>query len=149
MGRGFRGDWVDLAAFFLLLTGALDFFQGLIAIARDHYYNLDPSEILVVDLTTWGWILLFWGSVVALTGIGLWLRSSPARWFAVAITVVNVIGELGFAGGASYRLWSLVVIALNLVILYALIVHWHSREGDEHLPATDETTSGRSNGTPS
>jgi hypothetical protein len=129
-GRGIRGDWVDFAAFLLMLAGALDFFQGLIAIVRDNYYSLDPSEIMVVDLTAWGWILLFWGSVVALTGVGLWLRSSAARWFAVAIVVVNIIGELAFSGGRNFTLWALVVIVLNIVVLYALIVHWHRAKGE-------------------
>jgi hypothetical protein len=123
--RGFRGDWVDFAAFLLMLSGALDFFQGLIAIARGNYYTLDPNEILVVDLTAWGWILLFWGSVVALTGMGLWLRSNAARWLAVGITVLNIIAELGFTGGNHYPLWGLVVITLNVIALYALILHWH------------------------
>ena len=123
--RGFRGDWVDFAAFLLMLSGALGFFQGLIAIVRDNYYTFDPSEILVVNLTAWGWILLFWGSVVALTGMGLWLRSSAARWAALGITVANIVVELGFAGGNHYPLWGVVVIALNIIVLYALIVHWH------------------------
>jgi hypothetical protein len=124
-GRGFRSDWVDFAAGLLFLAGALEFFQGLIAITRGHYYALDPTEILVVDLTAWGWILLFWGSVVALTGLGLWLRSSAARWVAVGVTVLNIFWELGFAGGNNFPLWGLVVIALSIVILYGLIVHWH------------------------
>jgi hypothetical protein len=126
--RGFRGDWVDFAAFLLMLSGALGFFQGLIAIIRGSYYTLDPSEILVVDLTAWGWILLFWGSVVALTGMGLWLRSSAARWVAFGITVANIVAELGFAGSTDYPLWGVVVIALNIVVLFALIVHWHPAE---------------------
>ena len=129
-GRGIRGDWVDFAAFLLMLAGALDFFQGLIAIVRNNYYSLDPSEIMVVDLTTWGWILLFWGSVVALTGVGLWLRSNAARWFAVAIVVVNIIGELAFSGGHNFTLWALVVIVLTIVVLYALIVHWHGAKSE-------------------
>jgi hypothetical protein len=124
-GRGFRGDWVDFAAFLLMLTGSLDFFEGLIAIVRDHYYALDPNEVLVVDLTTWGWILLFWGSAVALTGLGLWWRSTVARWFAVAITVLNIVGQLGFAGSNHYPLWGLTVIAINVLVLFVLIVHWH------------------------
>src|SRR5262245_23734550 len=79
----FRGDWVDLAAFLMMLAGAVDFFQGLIAVVREHYYTVDPDEILVVDLTAWGWILLFWGSVVALSGVALWSRSNIARWVAL------------------------------------------------------------------
>ena len=123
--RGIRGDWVDLAAVLLLLSGSLDGFQGLIAIVRDHYYTLSPNEIIVVDLTTWGWILLFWGVAVSFTGVALWLRSTVARWFAVAICAANIIVELGFAGGHNYPLWGLTVIALNVAAIYGLIVHWH------------------------
>jgi hypothetical protein len=60
-GRGMRGDWVDLAAILMLLAGSIDGIQGLIAIIRNHYYSLAPNEILIFDLTTWGWILLVWG----------------------------------------------------------------------------------------
>jgi hypothetical protein len=127
-GRGFRGDWVDFAAGLMMLAGAIDFFQGLIAIVRGHYYTLDPNEILVVDLTAWGWILLFWGSVVALTGFALWLRTNAARWTAVVVVVFNVIGELAFAGAHNYPLWALVSNVLSIVILYGLIVHWHGTE---------------------
>jgi hypothetical protein len=122
--RGFRGDWVGLAALLLVLAGAVDFFQGLIAIVRHDYYSLDPSEIIVGDLTTWGWILLFWGSVVALAGVGLWLGTNAARWFALTIVLLNMIGELAFAGAHNYPLWALVANALSIVVLYALIVRW-------------------------
>jgi hypothetical protein len=112
----------------MVLAGAFDFFQGLIAIVRNHYYSLDSSEIIVVDLTTWGWILLFWGSLVALAGIGLWLRSNAARWVALTIVILNMIGELAFAGGHNYPLWALVVNALSVVVLYALVVRWNDQE---------------------
>ena len=130
-GRGMRGDWVDLAAFLMLLTGSIDGLQGLIAIIRDNYYSLDSNEILVVDLTTWGWILLVWGVVVALAGAGLWLRSEVARWFAVAILILNLIGELGFAGGHNFPLWALTANVLTVIVLYALIVRWEGAEGVE------------------
>ena len=127
-GTGFANDWVDFAACLMLLAGALDFFQGLIAIVRDKYYTVTPNQVIVFDLTTWGWILLFWGTAVALAGFGLWLRSSVARWCAIAVTGINVIWELSFAGGNNFPLWGLVVIALNVVVLYALILRWHGAE---------------------
>ena len=65
----------------------------------------------------------------ALTGCALWLRSNPARSVGLVITTTNVIVQLGFAGGNHYPLWGLVGIALNVVILYALTVHWHGSEG--------------------
>ena len=95
-------DWVDFAGVAMILIGALDFFQGLIAIVRGQYYSFDPNEIIVVDLTAWGWIILFWGSLVAISGLALWSRSNLARWLAVGIMIANAIAELGFAGGNHY-----------------------------------------------
>lgn len=126
--RGIRGDWVDCAAFFMLLAGSLDGFQGIIAIVRDHYYAFDPTEILVFDVSAWGWLLLFWGLLVALTGVALWSRSNLARWVGIGIAFANVILELAFAGGSHHPLWALVVIALNILVAYVLIVHWHGAD---------------------
>jgi hypothetical protein len=127
-----RGDWVDLAAILMLLAGSIDGIQGLIAIIRNHYYSLAPNEILLFDLTTWGWILLVWGTIVALAGAGLWLRSEAARWFAVVVLVINLIGELTFAGTHGSTLWAVTANVLTIIILYALIVRW---EGSEDVGA--------------
>jgi hypothetical protein len=127
--RDSLGGWVGYSALIMILLGALDFFQGLIAIVREHYYAISPNQFIVFDLTTWGWIVLFWGTVVALAGVALWSRSSVARWFAVAVAVINVIAELSFAGDNHYPLWALTDLALNIVVLYALIARW---DDDKH-----------------
>ena len=127
-GRGFRSDYVDFAAVLMIIVGALDFFQGLIAIIRGSYFELDPNGILIVDLLAWGFGLLFGGFLIAATGVGLWFRTSVARWFAIGVAAVNIIVELGFAGGTQWPLWGLVVIALDIFILYALIVHWRGAD---------------------
>ena len=126
--RGMRGDWVDLAALLMLLAGSVDGLQGLIAVIRNKYYSVAPKEILVVDLTTWGWILLLWGLVVALAGAALWLRSEAARWFAVVVLIFNLIFELAFSGAQSFTLWAVTANALSVIVLYALVVRWEGAE---------------------
>jgi hypothetical protein len=118
------GGWIGLAAALVLVSGSLAFFQGLIAIVRNHYYNVDPNEILVIDLTAWGWVMLFWGSIVALSGIGLLWRSETARWWVVCMCALGIILELGFAGSGQLTLWALTLIALYALVMYALFVHW-------------------------
>jgi hypothetical protein len=115
----------------MIIVGSLGFFQGLIAIVRNQYYTLDPKEIIVVDLTAWGWIMLFWGSIVALSGAALWFRLSVARWVAIVVMVLNLIVELGFAGYHNYPLWAVTSNAITILVLYALIVHWDSRDPAE------------------
>jgi hypothetical protein len=108
----------------MVIIGTLDFFQGLIAVIRDQYYVLAPNQIIVFDLTTWGWITLIWGIVVALAGLGLLARSGWARWFAIVVGSLNFVVQLGFVGSSQYPLWALTVLALTVVVLYALIVRW-------------------------
>jgi hypothetical protein len=116
--------WIWFAGLLLLIIGTMDFFQGLIAAIRGDYYTVTPNQIIVFDLTTWGWITLIWGIIVGLVGLGLLSGQSWARWTAIIVGSLNFLIQLGFVGSSQYPLWALVAMALNIVILYALIVRW-------------------------
>jgi hypothetical protein len=122
--EGFWAGWVWFAGLFMIVIGFLDFFQGLIGVIRDKYYVLTPQQIIVFDLTTWGWIMLIWGIIVALAGFALLAGQGWARWFTIVVASLNFIVQLGFVGSNQYPLWALVVMALNILVLYALIVRW-------------------------
>ena len=116
--------WIWFAGLLLMITGTIDFFQGLIAVIRGSYYTVTPNQIIVFDLTKWGWITLIWGIIVGLVGIGILSGQGWARWTAIVVGSINFFIQLGFVGSAAYPLWALTVLALNIVILYALIVRW-------------------------
>ena len=116
--------WVAFAGWLLIVLGAVDVLEGVIAVARQHYYVLTPTQIVVFDLKTWGWVTLIWGAVIALAGVGVLTRHAVARWFAIVIASVNVIEQLGFVGSSAYPLWALTSIALSGVVIYSLIVRW-------------------------
>jgi hypothetical protein len=44
-------------------------------------------------------------------------------WVAFAAMLMVII-QLGFVGSSQYTLWALTVLALNVLVLYALIVRW-------------------------
>src|SRR5437762_13025071 len=108
----------------MIVMGFLDFFKGLIAVIRDKYYVLTPSQIIVFDVSTWGWITLIWGIVLVLAGLALLSGASWARWFTIIAGSLNFLLQLGFVGSAQYPLWALAVLTLQVVVLYGLIVHW-------------------------
>ena len=116
--------WIRFAGVMMIVMGSLDFFQGLIAIIRDKYYLLTPSQIIVFDFTTWGWIMLVWGLIVMFAGFGLLTASGWARWLTIVVGSLNFIVQLGFVGSYQYTLWALTVVGLNIIVLYALIVRW-------------------------
>lgn len=120
--------WIGFAGWLMIIIGALDFFEGLIAVIRGKYYVLTANQIIVFDLRTWGWITLIWGIVLGFAGWGLLSRQSWARWFTIVAGSLNVIGQLGFVGSAQYPLWALTIVALSIVVLYGLIVHWGEAE---------------------
>ena len=116
--------WIAFAGMLLLIVGSIDFFQGLIALFEDEYFVVTASGFLAVDLTAWGWIMLIWGVLLILAGLGLVGGQGWARWFAIVAVSLNFIAQLGFLGNSQYPLWSLTVMALNVIVLYALTARW-------------------------
>jgi hypothetical protein len=116
--------WLGFAGILMLIVGSIDFFQGLIALFEDEYFVVTRSGYLAVDLTAWGWIMLIWGVLLVLAGLGLVGGQGWARWFAIVVVSLNFIAQLGFLGNSQTPLWSLTVIALNIIVLYALTARW-------------------------
>jgi uncharacterized membrane protein (DUF2068 family) len=116
--------WIRLGGILMLIIAAIDFFEGLIAIIRSEYYVLAPNQIVVFDTTTWGWIMLIWGIILGCAGFGLVIGATWARWFTIVAGSINFIIQLGFVGSSRFPLWSLVGLALNAIVLYAVIVRW-------------------------
>jgi hypothetical protein len=126
--RSAWAGWIAFAGWLMIVIGAIDFFEGLIAVIRGRYYVLTADQIIVFDLKTWGWLTLIWGIVVAFAGFALLGRRPWARWFTIVVVSINIIGQLGFVGSAQYPLWALTVLALSVLVVYALIVHWHEAD---------------------
>jgi hypothetical protein len=112
----------------MIVMGVIDFFEGLIAIIRGQYYFVTATQIIVFDSTTWGWLTLLFGILLVLIGLGLTGGATWARWVAIVAVCVSIIHQLAFAGSAQYPLWSLAVLALSVIILYALTARWGDRE---------------------
>ena len=129
--------WVRFAGILMLIIAMIDVFQGLIAIIRSEYYVLSPNQIIVFDTTTWGWITLIWGIVVACAGFGLLSGATWARWFTIVVGSLTFIEQLGFLGSSRYTLWALTGLTLTIIVLYAVIVRWG--EASETIRSTAES----------
>ena len=136
--KEFWTEWVGFAGLMMVLIGFLNIFQGLIAIIRDDYYVLSAEQVIVFDLSTWGWIMLFWGAIVALAGWSLAMGAGWARWFTIVVASLNVILQLGFVGSGQYTLWALTVLALTVLALYALTVRWSDVREVQSYKMTDD-----------
>jgi hypothetical protein len=56
--------------------------------------------------------------------MGLLAGSGWSRWFTIIVAALNIFIQLGFVGSSQYPLWALTVLALNLVVFFALTARW-------------------------
>ena len=124
MERNAWSGWVGFAGWLMIITGAIDAFEGLIAIIRQHYYVFGPNQVVVFNVKTWGWIALIWGILLVLTGLGLLSGAGWARWVAIVLIVVNLLGQIGWVGSSQHEIWALTMVALQIIVLYALTARW-------------------------
>jgi len=115
--RGF----VLFAAVMLIIIGVFHAFNGLSAILEDAFFVVTPNYLFSIDVTTWGWLHLILGIIVLLAGVYL-LRGS--LWAVlVGIVVAGVSAILNFLSIPYYPFWSLLIIALDVVVIWALATH--------------------------
>ncbi len=119
--------WISFAGWLMIVIGILGFFEGLIAVIRGQYYVLTASQVIVFDTKTWGWITLLLGIAVALVGFGLLVGEGWARVATIVLLTLYIVEQLAFLGAASFPLWSLTMLVLSVLVLYALFCKWDER----------------------
>ncbi|MGH3344973.1 MAG: DUF7144 family membrane protein [Carbonactinosporaceae bacterium] len=114
--------WVLFAGVVMILIGFFHVIAGIAALLQEDYFLVGQNDMLVdVDFTSWGWAHLALGVVVFLVGVGILAGQTWARMLGILFAVVSAIVSLGFL--AAYPLWSILIIALDIVVIYSLAVH--------------------------
>ena len=118
--------WIVFAAFVLMIVGGMDILQGFVAIIKDEYVVATAKGVAILDVTAWGWATLIWGGLLIITGLGLLGAAGWARWLAIIGVSVNAIAQVAFMANypQAYPLWNLLIVALNVLVLYALTARW-------------------------
>jgi hypothetical protein len=114
--------WVTFGAMLLMLLGTVNGFQGFLALFDEGYFVASSDDLVLVSYDAWGAILLLWGAVLIVTGVALSARLAWARWVAAAIVMFDVILQVGFF--PSMPLLATLLIAIDVVVLYALTARW-------------------------
>lgn len=119
--------WVAFAGTMLVLLGSFHAIAGLVALFNDDYYLVGSGGLVVTaDYTAWGWAHLILGIVVAVAGAALFAGMLWARIVAIIVAIISAIVNLAFL--SAYPLWSVIMIALDVVIIYAVSVHGEAPE---------------------
>ncbi|MEP7191937.1 MAG: hypothetical protein ABI903_03635 [Actinomycetota bacterium] len=114
--------WIVFAGTMMMILGVFHMFEGLIALFRHTQIAFPASGLTVqVSYTQWGWLQLIAGALVFLAGLGLFTGRMWARVLAVVLVAISAL--VNFAWATSFPIWSLTLLAIDLLVLYAIIAH--------------------------
>jgi hypothetical protein len=113
--------FVLFAALMMLLAGIFQALQGLVAIFENEFYVATRNYLFEFDATTWGWIHLIVGVIVAFAGWGLLSGRTWARVVAITVAVLSAIANFLFI--PYYPFWSLLIITLDIFVIWAVAAH--------------------------
>jgi uncharacterized membrane protein len=116
--------WGVFAAIVLLIGGILDALHGLQAlIGPDTAYFLADAGLFSFDIEGWGWWHLISGLLLILVALALLSGATWARVVAIILVALNAIGQLTLIAAQPWL--SLILLALDVLVIYALTVHGH------------------------
>ena len=113
--------FILFAAIMLIMVGCFQALQGLIAILENEFYVVTRNYTFQFDATTWGWVHLIFGVVVAFAGWGLFSGRTWARTVAIILAVLSAIANFAFI--PYYPFWSLLIITLDIFVIWAVAAH--------------------------
>jgi hypothetical protein len=109
------------AAAMMIVNGIWHALAGLAALLRDEVYVTTPEYVYAFDLTGWGWIHLLLGTAVAIAGFAVTRGQLWARVVGIALASLSLIANFLFI--PYYPVWSLVIIALDVAVIWALTTY--------------------------
>ena len=111
--------FAQFGAVLLIVVGAFQAAQGLVAIVRKEFYVSTNNYLFQLDLTSWGWIHMVLGVVMVLAGCGVLARQTWAVVVGVVLCALSALANFAFI--PYYPIWSLVIIAIDVVVIWALL----------------------------
>jgi hypothetical protein len=118
---GWAVGFILFAAIMMIMVGVFQALQGIIAIFENEFYVATRNYTFQFDATTWGWIHLLLGLLVAFAGWGLLSGRTWARVVALTLAALSAIANFLFV--PYYPFWSLLLVTLNIFVIWAITAH--------------------------
>jgi hypothetical protein len=113
---------VVFAAMMLVMVGLFHVIEGFVALFRDEVFLVGQKGLVVnVDYTAYGWTHIVVGLVAIGVGAGLFAGQMWARVVGVIVATLSAIANIAFM--PAYPVWSAIMIAVDVLVIWALTVH--------------------------
>lgn len=115
--------WGWFAAIVIIIAGVFDALYGLVAILmpQSSYFVVSEGGLLLFDVSGWGWWHLILGIALILIGLALISGATWARVVAIILVAFNGLSQLALLPVQPW--WSIIVLTLDILVIYALTVH--------------------------
>lgn len=117
--------WVGFVLFggiMLMMMGSFQAIEGFVALFKEDYYLVTRNDlVLTIDYTSWGWTHLLIGLAGIGIGLGVLLGQMWARVLGIVVAVISALANIAFL--PAYPIWCTIVIATDVLVIYALAVH--------------------------
>lgn len=125
MATGWVG-WVYFAGILMILRGLSEAFLGISALVDKNYLFIEGNNLVfsTANYGAWGWVQLAIGLVVLAAGFSVLHGSLWGRVFGVIFMSLAFLVNMAFL--AVFPVWSIAAMIVDVVVIYALVVH-----GDE------------------
>ena len=118
---GWAVGFILFAAIMMIMIGVFQALQGLVAIFENEFYVATRNYTFQFDATSWGWIHLLLGLLVAFAGYGLLSGKTWARLLAITLAALSATANFLFI--PYYPFWSLLIVTLNIFVIWAITAH--------------------------
>jgi hypothetical protein len=108
------------AAALLGVVGVLGLFQGLAAILTGPSFVIGFEYVYKIDPGGWGWIHLIVSAAAIAVAVGLFLGKGWAAVGAIVIAGLSIV--INFIWLPYYPWWSIILIAIDVFIIWAVSV---------------------------
>ncbi|HET9324568.1 MAG TPA: hypothetical protein VFO03_11880 [Gaiellaceae bacterium] len=118
---GWAYGFAAFAGAIMLLVGIFQGLAGIAAIFDDSFFVVGPNYTYEIDTTAWGWIHLILGVILVIAGIAIYSGAVWARTIGVFLAILSAIANFFFI--PYYPVWAVLIIALDIAIIWALVVY--------------------------
>jgi hypothetical protein len=120
--RDYGSGWIAFAGAYLLIAGCMNVIWGIVALSNKSAFVED--SLVWSNLNTWGWVAIVGGGAQCLAGLMILARRFAGQWLGGIFALVGIF--MNFLSVGAYPLWSLLALAANALVLWAVTAH-----GDE------------------
>lgn len=112
---------VTFAGVVLIVTGGFHLISGLVAVFANEFYVSTPNYLFQFDVSGWGWFHLLVGIAVLAAGFAVLAGQTWGRITGIVVAALSAVSNFAFL--PYYPFWSMTIIALDIIVIWALATH--------------------------